>query len=228
LRQTTTRLRPILRIRKSQDLRYAWGMISRCPDTRIQELVRCIISERRSQRGVLCGHRPGYGQAWAVRRASVAGKAHECISKNTDRDLPRRSSSISSSSMTSRWPTSAARAQRVLKRADRAIIEPYKLDSNKCISYLTMSTEASSRTSSSRFDNWFLAATSVKMCVLESFSAADGRTAFAPRSGNVTPDLEDLGKLTAEESPRIQTQSVKERNEKDGEEWRQFGREGDC
>jgi len=202
---------------KAKISRYAWGDDYHVVLTpRIQELVRCIISERPGANvAFYVDTGPVMDKAWAV-RAGIGwlGKHTNVISKEygswiflgeiivdleLEYDEPMADFCGSCTACIEACPTGA-------------IIEPYKLDSNKCISYLTIEHRGEfSDELKPHLDNWVFGCDICQdVCPWNRFQQPTDERAFAPRSGNVTPDLEDLGKLTAEEfSERFKRSPVK-------------------
>jgi epoxyqueuosine reductase len=83
-----------------------------------------------------------------------------------------------------------------------AIIEPYVLDANKCISYLTIEyREPFSAVQASQIENWVYGCDICQdVCPWnEKFSLPTTMTEFYPRSQNVAPKLEDIVSLTEAE-----------------------------
>ncbi len=82
-----------------------------------------------------------------------------------------------------------------------AIVEPYVLDSNKCISYLTIEhRESISPELASNFQNWVYGCDICQdVCPWNRFQQPTAEAAFAPRTYNLAPTLTELAELTEEE-----------------------------
>jgi epoxyqueuosine reductase len=83
-----------------------------------------------------------------------------------------------------------------------AIVEPYVLDSNLCISYLTIEHKGDIPDAlSSQFENWIYGCDICQdVCPWnQKFSKPTSDTAFGPRDGNLSPKLHELAKMSEEE-----------------------------
>lgn len=83
----------------------------------------------------------------------------------------------------------------------QAIVEPYVLDSNKCISYLTIEHRgAISKEISKDFEGWIYGCDICQdVCPWNRFQQATNEKAFEPRTWNRAPELQEIVKLTKEE-----------------------------
>jgi epoxyqueuosine reductase len=80
-----------------------------------------------------------------------------------------------------------------------AITEPYVVDSNKCISYATIELRAPELTPevAANMDGWLYGCDVCQdVCPWNRFEKETGEQGFAPRPGNVTPDLAEILELT--------------------------------
>ncbi len=202
---------------KAKISRYAWGDDYHFVLTpRILELVRCIKSERPGANvGFYVDTGPVMDKAWAV-RAGIGwlGKHTNVISKEygswiflaeiivdleLEYDEPMPDFCGSCTACIEACPTDA-------------IVEPYVLDSNRCISYLTIEHRGEfSDEYKPHLENWIFGCDICQdVCPWNRFQQPTGEQAFAPRSGNVSPALEELKKLTSEEfSVRFKGSPVK-------------------
>ena len=83
-----------------------------------------------------------------------------------------------------------------------AIVEPYVVDSNKCISYATIELRASviSEEVAEKLDGWLYGCDICQdVCPWNRFEQPTDESRFEPRAGNVNADLSALLKLTHEE-----------------------------
>jgi len=82
-----------------------------------------------------------------------------------------------------------------------AIVEPYVLDSNKCISYLTIEhRESISPELASNLQNWVYGCDICQdVCPWNRFQQPTAEAAFAPRTYNLAPTLTGLAEMTEEE-----------------------------
>jgi epoxyqueuosine reductase len=86
-----------------------------------------------------------------------------------------------------------------------AIVEPYVLDSNLCISYLTIEHKGDIPDAlSSQFENWIYGCDICQdVCPWnQKFSKPISDTAFRPRDGNPSPKLHELAEISEEEFRR--------------------------
>jgi epoxyqueuosine reductase len=93
-----------------------------------------------------------------------------------------------------------------------AIVQPYLLDSNRCISYLTI--EHRDRLPDnlvSKFQNWIYGCDICQdVCPWNRFQKETEETSFQPRQGNVEPQLTEITEMTSEEfSNRFERSSIK-------------------
>ena len=81
----------------------------------------------------------------------------------------------------------------------QAIVEPYVLDSNLCISYLTIEHKGEiPATLASKFGNWIYGCDICQdVCPWnQKFSNPTAEVAFSPRDGNLSPQLSELAEMT--------------------------------
>ncbi|MFA6540223.1 MAG: tRNA epoxyqueuosine(34) reductase QueG [Bacteroidota bacterium] len=93
-----------------------------------------------------------------------------------------------------------------------AIREPYVVDSNRCISYLTIEHRGEIAESlGKQFDQWIYGCDICQdVCPWNRFQQATEYDEFQPREGNVNPKLNDLQSLTQEEfSMRFKNSPIK-------------------
>jgi epoxyqueuosine reductase len=82
-----------------------------------------------------------------------------------------------------------------------AIVEPYVVDSARCISYATIELRAPElpREVAENLDGWLYGCDVCQdVCPWNRFEQPTGETRFEPREGNVNPDLEEVAGLTHE------------------------------
>jgi epoxyqueuosine reductase len=94
----------------------------------------------------------------------------------------------------------------------KAIVEPYVLDSSKCISYLTIEHRGEiPRELSDKFDGWIYGCDICQdVCPWNRFQKATPEEAFLPREWNVAPELSQVVNLTKEEfSVRFKKSPIK-------------------
>ena len=186
--------------------RYAWGDDYHVVLTpRIQELVRCIKSERPdavTAYYVYTG--PVIDKSWAV-RAGIGwlGKHTNVITKEygswvflgeiildqeLEYDEPMADFCGSCTACIDACPTGA-------------IVGLYVLDSNKCISYLTIEHRGELPDElTPKFENWIFGCDICQdVCPWNRFQQPTDERSFFPRGGNVAPDLEALETITPEE-----------------------------
>ncbi len=82
-----------------------------------------------------------------------------------------------------------------------AIVEPYLLDSGKCISYLTIEHRGEiSKQLGDKFEGWIYGCDICQdVCPWNKFQKSTEEEAFLPREWNVAPDLKEIPNLTKEE-----------------------------
>jgi epoxyqueuosine reductase len=197
--------------------RYAWGDDYHIVMTpRIQSLVDCIKSERpdvRSAAYVDTG--PVLDKAWAV-RAGIGwiGKHTNVITKEygswvflgeiivdveLEYDEPIADFCGSCTACIEACPTDA-------------IVEPYVLDSTKCISYLTIENRGDiPEQLKSRLANWVYGCDICQdVCPWNRFQQPTAEIAFRPREENLSPDLHALSEISEDEfSQRFRRSPVK-------------------
>jgi epoxyqueuosine reductase len=85
-----------------------------------------------------------------------------------------------------------------------AIVEPYVLDSNKCISYLTIEHRGEIPGDlKPKFENWVYGCDICQdVCPWNSFQQQSKEKAFVPREENIAPKLEELKGMSDEEFSR--------------------------
>jgi len=83
----------------------------------------------------------------------------------------------------------------------QAIVEPYVLDSNKCISYLTIEHRGAIPTElSAKLDGWIYGCDICQdVCPWNRFQKSANESAFQPRSWNAHPELQMIAHMTKEE-----------------------------
>jgi epoxyqueuosine reductase len=94
----------------------------------------------------------------------------------------------------------------------KAIIQPYVLDSNKCISYLTIEhRDALPKNLLLEFHQWVYGCDICQdVCPWNRFQKTTEETAFYPRQENVAPKLTELAEMSQEEfSRRFHRSSIK-------------------
>ena len=100
-----------------------------------------------------------------------------------------------------------------------AIVQPYVVDSNKCISYLTIEHRGEIDVAlGEKFENWIYGCDICQdICPWnEKFSLESANTRFAPRHGNVDPNLQEWKDMTQEEFSRTFKGSPVKRTKRDG------------
>ena len=100
----------------------------------------------------------------------------------------------------------------------QAIIEPYVLDSTKCISYLTIEHKGPIPDDvKPGFGNWVYGCDICQdVCPWNRFQQPTNERAFFPRGDNVEPHLEELEAITAEEFTRRFAKSPVKRTKREG------------
>ncbi|HTR80807.1 MAG TPA: tRNA epoxyqueuosine(34) reductase QueG [Bacteroidota bacterium] len=100
----------------------------------------------------------------------------------------------------------------------QAIVEPYVLDSNKCISYLTIEHRGPIDASlAQQFDGWVYGCDICQdVCPWNKFQQVTHDPEFSPRDGNVTPSLDGLISLTQEEFSKKFSKSPIKRTKREG------------
>jgi epoxyqueuosine reductase len=85
-----------------------------------------------------------------------------------------------------------------------AIVQPYVLDANKCISYLTIEHRGDlPNILTSKFDNWIYGCDICQdVCPWNRFQKETEEPAFQPREENVAPKLTELAEMSREEFSR--------------------------
>ncbi len=85
-----------------------------------------------------------------------------------------------------------------------ALVQPYILDANKCISYLTIEHRGDlPNILTSKFDNWIYGCDVCQdVCPWNRFQKETEEQAFQPREENVAPELAELVKMSQEEFNR--------------------------
>jgi len=86
----------------------------------------------------------------------------------------------------------------------QAIVEPYILDANKCISYLTIEHRGELPTGiTQKFDRWVYGCDICQdVCPWNRFAKETHEQAFAPREENIAPKLNELRDISQEEFSR--------------------------
>lgn len=208
---------------KGKISRYAWGddyhVVMR---PRIQSLIDCIKSENPDVRSaVYVDTGPVLDKAWAV-RAGIGwlGKHTNVITKEygswvflgeiildveLEYDEPIPDFCGSCTACIEACPTSA-------------IVEPYVLDSTKCISYLTIENkEDIPEKFKSKLANWVYGCDICQdVCPWNRFQQPTEEMAFRPREENIAPDLHALSVITEEEFSRRFRRSPVKRTKRKG------------
>ncbi len=99
-----------------------------------------------------------------------------------------------------------------------AIVEPYVLDSTKCISYLTIEHRGEIPDElATKFENWVYGCDICQdVCPWNSFQQPSKEQAFQPRAHNVAPRLEELTQLTVDEFRERYHRSPIKRTKREG------------
>jgi epoxyqueuosine reductase len=99
-----------------------------------------------------------------------------------------------------------------------AITEPYIVDSNRCISYLTIEHKGAIETElSTKFENWVYGCDICQdVCPWNRFQQKTKEPAFSPRPWNINPSLDDLRKLDKEEFNKRFAKSPIKRAKREG------------
>jgi epoxyqueuosine reductase len=99
-----------------------------------------------------------------------------------------------------------------------AIVEPYVLDSTKCISYLTIEHKGEIPDQlKPKFENWVYGCDICQdVCPWNRFQQPTDEPAFSPRPENVDPKIEELEKISSEEFTRRFKRSPIKRTKREG------------
>lgn len=203
--------------------RYAWGDdYHQVLLPRIQELVACIKHEQPGlQAAFYVDTGPVMEKAWAV-RAGIGwlGKHTNVISREfgswlflgeiildapLEYDHQIEDFCGSCTACIEACPTGA-------------IVEPYVLDSNRCISYLTIEHKGDIPGAlKPRLENWAFGCDICQdVCPWNSFQQVTKEPGFLPRTGNVEPLLHDLENISADEFDKRFNKSPVKRTKKEG------------
>jgi epoxyqueuosine reductase len=217
---------PVERIGNSETgkiSRYAWGDDYHIVmSSRIQQLVGCITSERPgADAKFYVDTGPVMDKAWAV-RAGIGwlGKHTNVITKEygswvflgeiildleLEYDEPMADFCGTCTSCIGACPTGA-------------IVEPYVLDSTKCISYLTIEHKGEIPAElKPGFENYVYGCDICQdVCPWNRFQRPTSEHAFFPRSENVNPQLSELAGIPAEEFSRRFKNSPIKRTKREG------------
>ena len=100
----------------------------------------------------------------------------------------------------------------------QAIVQPYVLDANKCISYLTIEHRSElPKEIVSNFQNWVYGCDICQeVCPWNRFQKETEEPAFQPRSENIAPRLAELAEMTQEEFSRRFKKSPMKRTKHSG------------
>ena len=100
----------------------------------------------------------------------------------------------------------------------KAIVEPYVVDSNKCISYLTIEHRGDiNKALEPMFDQWVYGCDVCQdVCPWNKYQRPTNDKEFFPRDGNVSPSLDGLLSLTQEEFSKKFSKSPIKRTKRDG------------
>lgn len=203
--------------------RYAWGDDYHIVMTsRIQQVVGCITSERPGVNArFYVDTGPVMDKAWAV-RAGIGwlGKHTNVITKEhgswvflgeiildleLEYDEPMADFCGTCTACIQACPTGA-------------IVEPYVLDSTKCISYLTIEHKGEIPIDlKPGFENWIYGCDICQdVCPWNRFQQPTREHAFFPMSENVNPQLSELVSIPAEEFTRRFKKSPIKRTKREG------------
>jgi epoxyqueuosine reductase len=197
--------------------RYAWGddyHLVLIP--RIRELVSCIKQERPGvNAAVYVDTGPVMDKAWAV-RAGVGwlGKHTNVITREYGSwvflgEIILNIELEYDAQMEDLCGTCAACIDAC---PTAAIVEPYVLDANRCISYLTIEHKGEIPNElKAHLQNWIFGCDICQdVCPWNRFEQTTEERAFAPRVGNVNPELEEIRTMKADEfSERFKGSAVK-------------------
>ncbi|MDP2885845.1 MAG: tRNA epoxyqueuosine(34) reductase QueG [Ignavibacteria bacterium] len=203
--------------------RYAWGDDYHIVMTsRIQQLVDCITSERPGVNArFYVDTGPVMDKAWAVRGGiGWLGKHTNVITKEygswvflgeiildleLECDEPMADFCGTCTACIQACPTGA-------------IVEPYVLDSTKCISYLTIEHKGPiPDVLKPGFENWVYGCDICQdVCPWNRFQQPTREHAFFPRNENVNPQLNELVSIPAEEFTRRFKKSPIKRTKREG------------
>jgi epoxyqueuosine reductase len=100
----------------------------------------------------------------------------------------------------------------------KAIIQPYVVDSNKCISYLTIEQrDALPKNLLPKFHQWVYGCDICQdVCPWNRFQKETKETAFYPRQENIAPKLTELAEMSQEEFSRRFRRSAIKRTKRNG------------
>jgi epoxyqueuosine reductase len=100
----------------------------------------------------------------------------------------------------------------------KAIVEPYIVDSNRCISYLTIEHRgAIDESLTPMFEQWVYGCDICQdVCPWNKFQRQTDQPEYFPKEGNVTPNIEELIGLTQEEFSKRFKKSPIKRTKRDG------------
>jgi len=100
----------------------------------------------------------------------------------------------------------------------KAIVEPYVVDSNKCLSYLTIEHRGPiDKSLEPMFDQWVYGCDVCQdVCPWNKYQKTTGDKEFFPREGNVTPSIDGLLSLTQEEFSNKFSKSPVKRTKREG------------
>jgi epoxyqueuosine reductase len=203
--------------------RYAWGDDYHIHVTkRIQLLFECILQLAPESNGrYYVDTGPVMDKAWAA-RAGIGwqGKHTNIITKEfgswvflgeiittlqLDADKPMEDFCGSCTACIDACPTDAIR-------------EPYVVDSNACISYLTIEHRGEIAESfGKKFDHWVYGCDICQdVCPWNRFQQPTAQTEYLPRDHNIAPLVEDLRKITQDEFSEKYKNSPIKRTKREG------------